>query len=262
VAIAGPIVSIMLFLLLRLASVVVPETSYLKMMLGDLARINLVLALFNLIPGLPLDGGNILKALVWKITGNPNKGIIFASRVGQFIGWLAIIIGGLGVLGVTKAGDFWTLLIGWFLLQNAGFSAQSAKVQETLNGYKAEDAIIPDSPIVSENLTLRDFVNNYVIGKREWQKFLVTDTEGKMLGVINLDELKKVPTSEWTEKYISEFVRLPENLITILASQSLLEVVKLLEQNNISQITVLRENGVVVGLLEKASVINFLQKQA
>jgi len=85
VAIAGPLVSVLLFIVFTLVEINVPLTPSLNGVVNLLAYINLVLALFNMIPGLPLDGGNVLKAIVWKITGNPNKGIIFAGRVGQFL---------------------------------------------------------------------------------------------------------------------------------------------------------------------------------
>ncbi len=101
----------------------------------------MALALFNLIPGLPLDGGNILKAVVWKITGNPYKGVTFASRVGQIFGWVAILSGIVPLLFFGSFGNFWNLLIGFFLLQNAGNAAQFARVQEKLTGLTAEDAV-------------------------------------------------------------------------------------------------------------------------
>lgn len=261
VAIAGPVVSLLLFVLFLFIGANLTLSAPLAAIVSLLAYINLALALFNLIPGLPLDGGNVLKAIVWKITGNPNKGIIFASRVGQIFGWIAVVIGALSILGISGFGNFWTLLIGFFLLQNAGFSAQSAKIQDTLSGYTAEDAVIPNSPVVNADLTLREFVNDYVIGKNQWRKFLVTNEEKQLLGTLLIDSLKTVPTSEWNEVRVREIMEQESNLKTIQSNLSLLEVVKLLEQDSISSLTVIRENGAVVGILEKASVIQFLQQQ-
>jgi Zn-dependent protease/CBS domain-containing protein len=262
VAIAGPAVSLLLFVLFAFTAAIFSLPAPLTAIISLLASINLALAVFNLIPGLPLDGGNVLKALVWKITGNPNKGVIFASRVGQFFGWLAVIIGGMGTIGVTQIGNFWTLLIGFFLLQNAGFSAQSAKFQETLSNYTAEDAVIPDSPIIPAGLNLREFANKYVIGQERWQKFLVTDGSGQLLGAVAAEDLKKVPTSQWTETEIAEIIKTPEAIKTVPANLSLLEAIKLLEQQPILQLTVVRDNGAVVGLLDKASTIALLQQKA
>ncbi|WP_052056014.1 site-2 protease family protein [Myxosarcina sp. GI1] len=262
VAIAGPLVSILLFGLFAFVAVSFSFPAPVEAILQLLASINLILALFNLIPGLPLDGGNVLKSIVWKITGNPNKGVIFAGRVGQVIGWIAIVIGGLSILGLSPiGGSFWTLLIGWFLLRNAGFAAQSATVQEKLDRYTAEDAVIPNSPVVVGSLTVREFVNDYVIGQTRWKKFLVTDEAGKLTGAILSEDLKQIPTSDWNQVRIEELAKpVAENKV-IAADTSLLEVAKLIETKNIGELTVVREDATVVGLLEKASIVRLMEKE-
>ena len=262
VAIAGPLVSVLLFIVFTIIGVNVPLADPLTAVVSLLAYINLVLALFNMIPGLPLDGGNVLKAIVWKITGNPNKGIIFAGRVGQFFGWLAVGIGLLGVLGISKIGSFWTLLIGWFLLQNAGMAAQSATVQDKLDNYTAEDAVIADSPIVPANLSLREFVNNFVIGKKQWKKFLVVNENNQLQGNISLDDLKQIPTSQWNEILVEELIKPIAEITTIYNTTSLLEVVKLIEIQQLKEIVVVKEDQEVVGLVDKISIFNLLQQEA
>ena len=263
VAIAGPLVSVLLFIVFTIVGFSIPLAPSLTALVSLLAYINLVLALFNMIPGLPLDGGNVLKAIVWKITGNPNKGIIFAGRVGQFFGWLAVGIGLLGVLGISPIGSFWTLLIGWFLLQNAGMAAQSATVQDKLDNYTAEDAVIADSPIISANLSLREFVNNFVIGKKQWKKFLVVNESNQLQGNISIDDLKQISTSQWNEVLVGEIVKPIENITTIQNDTSLLEVVKLIETQQIKEeIVVIKEDRVVVGLVDKISIFNLLQREA
>ncbi len=262
VAIAGPLVSVLLFIVFTIMGVNIPLPSPLTAVVSLLAYINLVLALFNMIPGLPLDGGNVLKAIVWKITGNPNKGIIFAGRVGQFFGWLAVGIGLLGILGISRIGSFWTLLIGWFLLQNAGMAAQSATVQDKLDNYTAEDAVIADSPIVSANLSLREFVNNFVIGKKQWKKFLVVNENNQLQGNISLEDLKHISTSEWNGVLVEELVKPIEEITTIPYDTSLLEVVKLIETQQLKEIVVVKEDRVVVGLVDKVSILNLLQQEA
>lgn len=261
IAIAGPAVSLVLFALFTVIGVGTSISGPLAAMLSLLASINLVLALFNLIPGLPLDGGNILKSLVWKITGNPYKGVVFASRAGQFLGWIAIALGLLAILGISNIGSFWTLLIGLFLLQNAGRSAQSASVQEKLTDLKAEDAVTSDSPIVSANLSLREFANNYIIGKAEWRRFLVTDEEGQLLGAIVVDDLKVIPTSNWPITQVRELMKPVDLSTTVQPEQTLLEVIMLLEKEKLTELPVVRANGVLVGILEKASIIRLLEKR-
>jgi Zn-dependent protease/CBS domain-containing protein len=261
VAVAGPAVSFLLFGVFLLVSANLTLSAPLAAILSLLAYINLALGLFNLIPGLPLDGGNILKAIVWKITGNPNKGIIFASRFGQFFGWLAIAIGAASILGISQFGSPWTLLIGFFLLQNAGFSAQSAKVQDLLSRYTAKDVIAPDSPIVPISLGLREFANQYIIGKHPHPKFLVIDPEGKLLGIVHVEDMKTIPTSRWTEVTVGDLLRTSESVRLVLSDRSLLDVVKILEGENLSEIVVVEEDKVVLGTIEKASILNFLSRE-
>ena len=261
VAIAGPVVSLLLYVAFSLMAAYLPLSLPLKAIVSLVAYLNLILAVFNMIPGLPLDGGNVLKSIVWKITGNPNKGVIIAGRVGQVIGWLAISLGILSVLGISQVGSIWTLLIGAFLLRNAGFAAQSATVQDKLSQYTAKDAVIADSPIVGDNLTVREFVNEYVIGKERWKKFLVVDQNQHLKGEIATEDLKKIPTSQWNETYIGEIVKPILAVNTIPADTSLLEVAKLIETKNTRELVVVGEAGEAIGLLEKASIINLMVKE-
>ncbi|MGD1716846.1 site-2 protease family protein [Dapis sp. BLCC M172] len=262
VAIAGPLVSLVLFGLFTAINIFTAITGPVGSIIQLLAYINLALALFNLIPGLPLDGGNILKSIVWKITNNPYKGIIFASRVGQGFGWLAIISGLIPTFLFNSFPNFWNILIGLFLLQNAGRSAQYGEIQSVLADLTAVDAIVPNSPIVSENLSLREFVNEYIIGKESRKEFLVTDEAGQLLGVINVDDLKIVNTSEWPLVKVKELMKPVTKIEVVTAQTSLLEVVSLLEQKQINQLTVISENGVLIGLIEKSSIRGLLEKKS
>jgi len=261
VAIAGPLVSLLLFGLFTVMGFGLTTSGPLPAILGVLGAVNLALALFNLIPGLPLDGGNILKSVVWKITGNPYKGVVFASRVGQIFGWLAIASGLLPLLFFGSFANFWNLLVGFFLLQNAGNAAQFARVQEQLTGLTAADAVTHDSPIVSANLTLREFADERILNWQNWRRFLVTDDNGQLVGAISVDDIRSVNTASWSEKQVREVMRPIEDSTTVQSDQPLLEVVQLLEQQNLSALPVIRDNGVLVGILEKASVINLLQKR-
>jgi Zn-dependent protease/CBS domain-containing protein len=261
VAIAGPMVSLLLCGIVTAIGVTTTASGPLAAILGVLASVNLALALFNLIPGLPLDGGNILKAIVWKITGNPYKGVTFASRVGQIFGWVAILSGIVPLLFFGSFGNFWNLLIGFFLLQNAGNAAQFARVQEKLTGLTAEDAVTHDSPIVSGNLSLREFADEQVISGQNWHRFLVTDDDGQLVGAITVDNLRNIPTVMWSETQVKEVMRPITESTTVQSDQPLLEVMQLLEQQKLSVLPVIRKNGVLVGILEKAAIIQLLQNR-
>jgi Zn-dependent protease/CBS domain-containing protein len=263
VAIAGPLVSFLLFGVFTGINAWVTLPAALAAIVGLLSYINLALGIFNLIPGLPLDGGNVLKALVWQITGKPYRGIAFASRVGQFIGWVGIGLGLLSVLGISNLGSIWTLLVGWFLLQNAQRSAQAATVQEQLSGLTAADAIHPHSPIIEADKSLREFVNNHIIGSEaNWHKFLVTDQAGQLIGEIAVDALKAIPTNDWWDVKVRDLMQPTEQLESVPSNQPLLEVINLLEEKQLPALAVVRENGALLGLLEKASIVQLLQRQA
>ena len=262
VAIAGPLVSFMLFGALTAIGVTTNPSGPWAAILGLLASVNLALALFNLIPGLPLDGGNVLKAIVWKVTGNPYKGVTFASRVGQVFGCLAIASGLLPLLLFGSFTNFWNLLIGFFLLQNAGNAAQYASVQEKLTGLTAGDAVTSDSPIVSGSLSLREFADEQILNQQDWRRFLVTDDDGQLLGSISIDSLRNIPKELWSETRIVQVMKPIEESSIVRSGQPLLEAIQLLEQQKLSALAVIRDNGVLVGILEKAAVINLLQRRA
>ncbi|BAZ14681.1 peptidase M50 [Calothrix sp. NIES-4071] len=260
VAIAGPLVSLLLFSIFTVIGFGASATGPFAAILAVLATVNLSLALFNLIPGLPLDGGNILKAIVWKITGNPYKGVVFAGRVGQIFGWVAIASGLIPLLLFGSFANSWNLLIGYFLLQNAGNASRVATLQQQLTGLTAADAVTPDSPIVNANLSLREFADEQILNG-QYRRFLVTGAEGELLGAVSVDSLRAVPTALWSETQISEVMRPIEASTTVQSDKSLLDVVQLLEQQKLSALAVIRDNGVLLGILEKASVINLLQKR-
>jgi Zn-dependent protease/CBS domain-containing protein len=261
VAIAGPLVSLLLCGIFTIIGITTAATGATAAILGVLAAVNLALALFNLIPGLPLDGGNILKAAVWKITGNPHKGVTFASRVGQIFGWVAIASGLIPLLLFGSFANFWNLLIGFFLLRNAGNAAQYARVQEQFTGLTAADAVTRNSPIVSADLSLRDFADQRILNHQDWRRFLVTDENGKLVGAINIDDLRIISPTQWSETQVREIMKPIAQTTTVASDKPLLEVVQLLEQQQLSALPVIRDNGVLVGLLEKTAIIQLLQNR-
>lgn len=261
VAIAGPAVSLILATLLTVFGFATHITGPLAAIVAVLAAINLSLGLFNLIPGLPLDGGNILKAIVWKVTGNQYKGVKIASVVGQAFGWVAIASGLLPLVLYGSFDNIWNLLIGSFLLQNAGRSAQFARVQERLTGLTVGDAVTPNSPIISEAITLREFVDQRTLTGSNWQKFLVTDESGHLVGELALDALKDVRSDRWAHTAVREIMQPIEPSTIIIADRPLLQAIEQLESKHVATLSVTDSEGVLVGLLEKTAVINLLHRQ-
>lgn len=264
IAVAGPLVSLALFALLGIVGSSPILNGPIAAMVRLLANINLMLTTFNMIPGLPLDGGNVLKAVVWGITGNRYRGIRWASRAGQLIGWSAILLGLLSILGVSNSGSFWTLIIGWFMLQNAGQAAQSANLQESLSGLTVADAVIEKSPVIGADCTLRELADEAVIAGsgNAWRRFLVKDDSDRLIGTISVDSLKRVPSEQWSAHQIRDFLQPIASELKIHSDKSLLEAIGQLEKQGTQSLAVTRNNGLLVGLLEKAEIINLLQKKA
>jgi Zn-dependent protease len=261
VAIAGPAVSLFLSGILTAIGFTTNITGPLAAITAVLAAINLSLGLFNLIPGLPLDGGNILKAIVWKVTGNQYQGVKIASIVGQVFGWVAIASGLLPLVLYGSFDNIWNLLIGSFLLQNAGKSAQFARVQERLTGLTVADAVTPNSPIILATMTLRAFVDRRTLEGNNWQKFLVINESGHLVGELALEALKTVESDLWAQTLVSELMQSIEPSTIIISDRPLLQAIEQLESKHVTTLSVTNSDGILVGLLEKASVINLLHRQ-
>jgi Zn-dependent protease len=261
VAIAGPAVSLLLFSILTAIGLTTNITGPLAAITAVLAAINLSLGLFNLIPGLPLDGGNILKAIVWKITGNQYKGIKIASIVGQGFGWVAILSGLVPLLLFGSFDNIWNLLIGSFLLQNAGSSAQFARVQERLTGLTVGDAVTPNSPMIADDITLREFVDQRTLTGSNWQKFLVTNESGHLVGELALDALKDVRSDRWAHTLVSAIMEPVAPSTIIISDRPLLQAIEQLESERVTTLSVTNSEGILMGILEKAAVINLLHRQ-
>jgi CBS-domain-containing membrane protein len=169
----------------------------------------------------------------------------------------------LSVLRVIPFGSVWTILIGLFLLQNANLAAQSVQAQERLEGIVAEDVMIEKSPIAPDNLNLREFVNEYVIGQKEWKRFLLKDTTGKLSGILTVEALKTIPTSTWSQTPITQLKEpLTESLITVSAQTPLVQLLQLMEQKTATEIIVLSETQEMMGLVDRISIGQYLQKRS
>lgn len=258
VAIAGPLVSIGLFVLLLLTSYAVPDTIALHMMLGDLARINLVLALFNLIPGLPLDGGQVLKAALWKVTGNRFKAVRLAARAGQILGYTAIA---LGLVVDYFTGELitglWIALLGWFAIRNATTYLRVSLLQETLLKMVASDAMTREFRVVDADKSLRSFADEYLLASNQSQVFFA-DRDGRYQGMVCVDDLRIIERSLWETQTVQSIVRPLNEIPTVEESTSLVEVITKLETEKLQRLTVLSPAGAIAGLVDRGDILRSL----
>ncbi|MDF5731934.1 MAG: site-2 protease family protein [Rhizonema sp. PD38] len=255
VAIAGPVVSIALFFLLQLLSNVLNKTSVLSIMSGDLARINLLLALFNLIPGLPLDGGQVLKAALWKATGNRFQAVKLAAKAGQILGYAAI---GLGLAVDYLTGELvtglWIALLGWFGIRNATSYDRVTTLQETLLQLVAANAMTRDFRVVDADKSLRTFADMYLLESTAPQVYFA-ESDGRYRGIISIDDLRLVERSQWETQTLNSIVHPLTEIPTVTESTSLVEVINKLEKEQLRYITVLSPAGAVSGVIDRGDIV-------
>jgi predicted transcriptional regulator len=153
-------------------------------------------------------------------------------------------------------------LIGWFLLQNAQQSAQFARVQSQLVGLVAADAVTANSPIVSAKSSLRAFVDFRTLEHSNWQRFLVTDQDGQLLGSIDVDDLKKVASELWPTTLVTKLMKPIEATTMIEFNQPLMKAIEQLEKYHLPALNVVGENGSLVGLLEKTAIVHLVQQRS
>lgn len=253
VAIAGPVVSLGLFAGLLLLAGSLPQGHPVAVMAANLSEINLVLALFNLIPGLPLDGGQVLKAAVWQVTGNRQTGVLWAARTGQIIGWLAIGLG-LFVTLTTKGGfgGLWIALIGWFCTQNAANYERLATLQKALLELTAGEAAGRDYRTIDAHLPLRQFVDEYLL--RSDRPVYFAASEGRYRGRVRVEDLQVIERSRWETLSVGDLVEPLADLPTIEAKTPLATAIDLLETASLSRLIVLSPAGSIDGTLDRGDI--------
>jgi len=256
VAIAGPAVSVTLFGLFYALSQALPPSSLGQNIVSDLARINLVLALFNLIPGLPLDGGQVLKAAVWKLTGNRFQGVRWAARTGKAFGGLAIALGlGVGLLTGEFLGSMWIALIGWFVFRNASLYDRLTTLQEALLQLVASDAMTREFRVVDANQTLRSFADEYILADMQTPMPYYASANGRYRGLVAIEDLHFVERSRWETQTLESIVRPLSEIATVEEKTSLVEVINTLEARPLNRLTVLSPAGTVAGVIDRGDIV-------
>ncbi|MBK4728360.1 site-2 protease family protein [Oxynema sp. CENA135] len=263
VAIAGPAVSFGLFIGLGLLGGTLPQLSPIAVLARDLATINLVLASFNLIPGLPLDGGQVLKAAVWKITGDRFRGVHWAAKTGKILGSVAIafgltalLVGGAGA----GTGGLWIALLGWFGLRNASAYDRLTDLQEALIQLKAQEVMTRQFRVVDANMTLREFADDYLLGELQPTVYFAA-SDGRYRGLVMPERLREIERSEWETQRLQTIVRPLGEIVAVGEEVSMVEAIERLESHQLNQITVLSRAGAVAGIIDRGDIVRSLAQK-
>lgn len=254
VAIAGPLVSFSLFLLLSLIAGLTQPSGIAAAILINIAQTNLVLTLFNLIPGLPLDGGQVLKAAIWKATGSRNQGVRWAATAGQFLGWGAIGLGAIAYLTTQRFDVLWIALIGWFVLRNARAYNRVNELQETLAALQAADAMVRDYRVVDADLTLRQFADDYLLQEGRPPMYFAA-SDGRYRGWVAVEDLRSIERSQWEQQSLMQITQPLNSIPTVRESTPLPQVINQLEEQGLSRITVLSPADAVAGIVDRGDIV-------
>ena len=205
-----------------------------------------------MIPGLPLDGGQILKAIVWKITGSRYQGVHWAARTGQLLGYLAMAYG-LYTTFSGRGGGLWIALLGWFCARNASNYDRITSYQEALLGLKVSDAMAKEFRVVEGESTLREFVDQYLL--QEERPTFFAASRGRYQGLVRPEDLQTIERSLWEQKRLSDIVIPLDQLPTVTEVTPLIQVVKQLERDRLPRVIVLSPAGAVAGVVDRADAV-------
>lgn len=228
--------------------------------LAWLAFTNVSLAAFNLIPGFPLDGGRVLRSLMWRFSGDYKRSTQIATRLGQGVAY-AFILG--GILIMFLLGDWlsglWIVLIGWFLQGTASMSYRQAQWREALHGLTASELMTSDYIVVPPGISVSQLVQEHVIPKGRYI-FLVIEGE-KLKGILTMQNIKAVPQAKWDTTRVEQIMVPTSRLKVASPGQDALSVAEQMDASEINQMPVASE-GRVVGLVTRDNLLRFLRTRA
>ena len=256
IAIAGPLVSLALAGFFGLLWLLDKPFSYLAAPSIWLARINLMLALFNMIPGFPLDGGRVLRAILWQRIGNFYKATRIAGRVGSVVAYGFIGFGALTIFNGNFINGMWLIFIGFFLQNAASNNVAVSSFREALHGTTVGRVMTYDFPKVPGNAVIQQLVDEQVLSTGQ-RYFMVADND-QLEGLLTLRDITKIPQRQWRFTAIRNAMVPLERLITVSPQQELWEALQTMDTNNINQVPVCDDNE-IRGVLSREQIVRYVR---
>lgn len=235
-----------------------PTTPFMAMLVW-LGVINLSLAVFNMLPGFPLDGGRVLRAVIWWITDSRYHATRIASLTGQVIAFGFIMFGILRFFAGASLDGLWMAFIGWFLLNAAKATYEQQDLTERLRGVRVGDLMTLDCALVDGNSNLQTFVNEYLLhtGRR---CFLVAE-QNVVTGLITPNEVKRIPKARWPFTTVYEVMRPLDELRTVSPETPISEALEIIGREDINQLPALA-NGRLAGMISRDQILRYLLTRA
>ena len=224
-----------------------------------LGYINIALAVFNMIPAFPLDGGRVLRSIIWGINRDPVRSTKIAAGVGQFISVAFIVIGLLRFFAGADFGGLWLAFIGWFLKDAAAATYIGVKASAALSGVRVRDVMAQDCPTVDGNLNLRTFVEDYLM--RTGRRCFIVREDGRHIGLVTVNELKKVESDRRPFTTVAQIAVPFERVHSVSPDTPLNQALQLMTSSDVNQLPVI-SNGELAGVITRSQVLQFLQTNA
>ncbi|HEY3885606.1 MAG TPA: site-2 protease family protein [Vicinamibacterales bacterium] len=262
IAVVGPITSLVIGVACRVSvgaaglGARTAAPSALTAVLGWLAYINIALGLFNLIPGFPLDGGRVLRAIVWELTRSADRATRIAARVGQVVGFAFIAGGFFSLVLRGNFGGLWIAIIGWFLLESAQAYYAMAQVSSALRGVRVADVMARQCATIDPDTTLRRFVDDELL--RLTSNCFAVVRQDQILGLIASEDVKRVPHEEWDRTTVAQVMRPIQALHPLAPDVPAHEALDLMGRENINQVPVVT-NGHLAGVVTRSYLVHLLQ---
>jgi Zn-dependent protease/predicted transcriptional regulator len=264
VAIAGPIASLIIgFGCLAIAvglgwqRSAEPRTEVTAVLVW-LGYINIGLAVFNMIPGFPLDGGRVLRSIVWAITKNADGSTRIAARVGQVVALLFILYGIWQFFSGAGFGGLWIAFIGWFLLDAAKASYAQVDIAAAFRGLRVSQVMSHDCVIVDCGMSLQEFVDTCLL---TGQRCFAVQDHGRLVGLITPRDVGAIPRERWDKTTLREAMRPLAELHTITPDTQVLDALKLMAGNDVNQLPVVA-NGTLQGIVSRSHLMQLLQARS
>jgi Zn-dependent protease/CBS domain-containing protein len=256
IALAGPATSFALAILFGLLQPVVGALAPLLAIAKYLALINGSLALFNLIPGFPLDGGRVFRAIVWGITHSLRRATLIAANVGRFIAYLFILLGVWQMFTGNFGNGLWIAFIGWFLESAAASQLQQQTIHDLLAGHRVSDAMHSDYTAVSPGATLEQLVNEHILGSG--RRSLVVEQNDRVAGLLTLHDVKKILRSDWSTTTAAQAMIPAEQMKRIRPEAELVDALEEMDRDGVNQLPVMVGDQ-IQGVLGRDDVISMLR---
>lgn len=236
-------------------------------LLAWIASLNIMLGVFNLLPGFPMDGGRVLRAAIWRVTGDYRRSSRIASITGQALGWLIAGAGAGVVLAYFFIGSgpldvvdgMWFILLGWYLSSIAASSYRQVVMREAMRGITAASAMVADFMTVPPGMSLRQIVHDYIETDR-YRSFVVA-VEGRFQGVVNVEDIRRVPGGRWDVTTAGSIMTPAGKVVTASLENDGLDLAARMDEFRLDGIPVVRE-GMVVGIVTRNSLARAVQVRA